>query len=163
MTTTRVLAWVGVALSAALLVAALQPSVARAQDGDRFPTVDQDFGRKLRHPPAVRKGDGWLRIGNSGRKSPDPGDDREPRRQSYKAEPQWQYHWFDHPKPSYQYFSQPRTYVWRYDSYPGIQPHLDPRNTNYYFYYHYYYPPPPAYYYPPGYYWRYGTQGWYGW
>jgi hypothetical protein len=150
----------GISLVGVLLIATLQPSVVYAEDDDRLPVVDEDFGRKLRHPPAVRKGDGWLRIGNSGRKSPDPGGDREPLRRSYRAEPQWQYHWFGHPKPSYQYFNQPRTYVWRYDSYPGLRPHLDPNNTPYYFYY---YQPSPYYYYPPGGYWRYGTPGWYGW
>lgn len=156
------LRWVVVSLSAVLAAVAFQPSVARAQDDDGLLTVDQDLGLKLRHPQAARPGEGWLRIGNSGKLSPPgPAGRGEPARRSYEAGPQWQYHWFDHPKPSYQYFSQPRTYIWRYDSYPGLRSYLDPNNTPYYYFY--YYQPSPYYYYPPGDYWRHGTSGWYGW
>jgi hypothetical protein len=160
MTARTLTVWSGILVCAALLAATLHPSVGVAQDDEGLPTVDEDLGRRLRHPSATRPGEGWLRIGNSARRSPDPANDGEPTRRSYEAQPRWEYRWFDHPKPSYQYFSQPQTYVWRYDSYPGIGPHLEPYNNHYFFYY---YPPPASYYYPPGYYWRYGTGGRYGW
>ena len=137
---------------AVLLGAGLQPSAAKAQGDTGLDPVDEDFGRKLRHPGAR------VTVPNSGKKSPDPGLGAEPARRSFEAKPTWEYHWFDHPVPSYQYFRQPRTYTWRYDSYPGIRPHLDPNNA-----YHFRYYSPPRYYYPPGYYWRYGTRGGYGW
>jgi hypothetical protein len=159
MATRTLLGWVVLSLSTVLAAAALEPSVARAQDDGRLLTVDEDLGLKLRHPQAARPGQGRLRIGNSGRLSPGRANQVEPSRQSREAEPRWQYHWFDHPKPSYQYFSQPRTYIWRYDSYPGFRSYPEPNNS--YFYYYDY--PPAPYYYPPADYWRYGPGGWYGW
>jgi hypothetical protein len=140
-----------------LLAVAVQPAVVETQGNTKLDAEDEDFGRKLRHPGTR------LIVPNSGRKSPDPALDAQPAPRSFEARPRWEYHWFDHPVPSYQYFQQPRTYTWRYRSYPGITPYLDPGNQyHYYYYYHYDYPPSSRYY-PPGYYWRYGTNGWYGW
>lgn len=158
-------------VAAAVLVAALWAQAASAQKIDNSPSVDQDFGRKLRHPPAGKRGSGWLQVPNSGRKSPDPRADRGPSRQSLRAQPSWEYRWFDHPTPSYQYFQQPRTYTWRYDSYPGLGRYYQPGYSPHYYapptYYYapptYYYAPPTYYYAPPTYHWRYGTGGWYGW
>jgi hypothetical protein len=156
MRTRTLLASILALILAALLGAGLQPSVARAQGDAGLDPVDQDSGRKLRHPGTQ------LTVPNSKRKSPDPAVDGAPGRRSFEARPKWEYHWFDHPVPSYQYFRQPQAYTWRYDSYPGIRPYLDPHNT-YSFYYYYYYNTPPHDYYPPGYYWRYGPRSWYGW
>jgi len=107
----------------------LGPTPAAAQNLDELNVQNEDLGRKLRHPNAFR------------------GDLSAPR--SYRARPGgYTYRYFDHAKPSFQYFQQGQTYKWSWDLFPGgeSRTYRDYRPPGYY---------GPVYnlynYYPPGY------------
>jgi hypothetical protein len=89
-----------------VLSALAVPGPAGAQAGlpDDYGVVDRDYGVRLRHAPAYR---GQLNV-----------------RRSFRAEdanrqPLWDYRWFDHPVPSYQFFQQPQVFRWSEDWFPS--------------------------------------------
>jgi hypothetical protein len=111
-------------LAASFLLSLLALGTAMAQAPDEVDGVDNDFGMKLRHPAAYR-GDLNVPWGGGTREVVGVG---------------WTYHFFDHPKPSFQYFQQPQVIKWPLGSFSGVGGSL------------YDYGGPPVYYPPYGYY-----------
>jgi hypothetical protein len=111
-------------LAVIFVLGLLAAGTAIAQFPDGASGVDKDFGMKLRHAAAYR---GDLNVPWGGVTSEAVGGG-------------WTYHFFDHPKPSFQYFQQPQVIKWPYGSFPGLGTCL------------YDYGGPPAYYPSYGYY-----------
>lgn len=97
----------GCMLGVALLCGVVGQAVAQVYVPDYLRVIDRDYGRRLRHAPAYR---GSLDV-----------------RSSFKVEPlppRYEYRFFDHPEPSFQFFQRPQTF--KYTSYflVGPEPHF---------------------------------------
>jgi hypothetical protein len=80
------------------------PTPATAQSLRGVRGRDDDYGRMLRHPDAYRD-----ELGARRRFRPDWGGAR------------YTYRFYDHPKPSFQFFQQGQSYSWSQDLFPGAE------------------------------------------
>ena len=95
------------ALALALVALGLGHARVGAQVAKEVGAVDEDLGLKLRHPTGAW-GDAvvpWGFRADGGWRSPPP---------------RWNYRFFDHPVPSYQFFQRPQTFRWSWDMFPGL-------------------------------------------
>jgi len=86
------------------LASGLASSPAAAQDLDEVRKTDEDFGRMIRHPAAYRDELGARRSF-----------------ESTSEGARYTYRFYDHPKPSFQFFQQGQNYKWSRDLFPGAE------------------------------------------